>query len=124
MPNIVGLYRITNWLLARFYCLFIFPDSENPPASTSLPQITITGPSDTTDSVPQVAVTKAAVTTAAQTGQEDSIETTDDNAPLIQPKPVLEFRFLFAHLTCLGLGVVHMGWMAFGSFLTIPMYFR
>ena len=55
----------------RFDCSFIFPDTENPSASTSLPQITITGPSDTTDSVPQTAVIKAAVTTAVQIGQEE-----------------------------------------------------
>ena len=101
-----------------------FPDSENPSTGTSPPQIIVTGHSDTTDSVAQMAVIKAAVTSTAQTVQEENAETADDQAPLIQPKPVLKFRFLFAHLTCLGLGVVHMGWMAFGSFLTIPMYFR
>ena len=68
-------------------------------------------------------------TTAAATSPataEDDDEDADETTPLIKKenKQLSPFRFTMAHLTCIGVGIVHLVWMAFGTALTIPMYFR
>jgi hypothetical protein len=92
---------------------------------------------DTTDGIPQTAViasaTASASTSAASRSTSTTItvqdvseenETENDEAPLIPNEPMTKFKFAFSHLTCLGIGMAHMAWMAFGTFLTVPMYFR
>jgi hypothetical protein len=80
------------------------------------------------DSAPQAAAI-AAVTSSASgvvTVTPPDVEETreDDSAPLVAAETARKFKFAFNHLTCIGVGILHIAWMGFGTALTFPMFFR
>ena len=92
-----------------------------------IPVIVVTG--DTTDSPPQAATIAAVVLSAAAAETSSSSPTIEgtsnnDSTPLIEKDSERKFEFAFNHLTCLGIGFLHIAWVGFGSAVTFPMFFR
>ncbi len=51
-------------------------------------------------------------------------ESHNDQTPLIDIEEKSKFRFTKSHLICIVLSLIHLVWLAFGTSLTIPMFFR
>ena len=87
--------------------------------------VTAASPTDASDGATQAAVVARATSSAAAGGSTDVEEhREDDSAPLVVRGHGRKFKFAFNHLTCLGIGCLHIVWMGFGTALTVPMLFR